>query len=207
MLPKNWKKEILSIPNLLSLFRLFLIPVYILLYLRAIRTNCITDFYVTAGILAVSSLTDMIDGKIARRFNMVTTVGKALDPIADKLTQLAVIICLCVKYPVLWLLVMLFVVKESYQLIAMLLFMRKGLMLNGAKLSGKISTTVMFTTMILMVLLPSLSHTTVAIITAVNCLVMLVAFIDYAHSYATGNHIIPIPDTENNPQNSTDSAK
>ena len=60
---RDWKKEIFSIPNILSLFRLLLIPVYTVLFLRAERP---ADYWWAAGILAVSTLTDMIDGKIAR---------------------------------------------------------------------------------------------------------------------------------------------
>ena len=78
---KDWKKEVFTIPNLLSLFRLALIPVYIYIYLGATETYQ----YITAGtIMAVSCLTDLIDGKVARRFNMVSTLGKILDPLADK---------------------------------------------------------------------------------------------------------------------------
>lgn len=63
---KDWKKEVFTIPNLLSLFRLALIPVYIYIYLGATETYQ----YITAGtIMAVSCLTDLIDGKVARRFN------------------------------------------------------------------------------------------------------------------------------------------
>ena len=90
MLIKNWKKEILSIPNLLSLFRLALIPVYITVYLNATEPS---HYYLSAGILAVSCLTDLIDGKIARRFNMSTTLGILLDPVADKATQFTLILC------------------------------------------------------------------------------------------------------------------
>ena len=79
---KDWKKEVFTIPNLLSLFRLALIPVYIYIYLGATETYQ----YITAGtIMAVSCLTDLIDGKVARRFNMVSTLGKILDPLADKI--------------------------------------------------------------------------------------------------------------------------
>ena len=91
MLIKNWKKEIFSIPNLLSFFRLALIPVYAYIYLNATQMHQ----YVLAGtIMAVSCLTDMIDGKIARHFNMIPTVGKILDPIADKMTQFTLTLCL-----------------------------------------------------------------------------------------------------------------
>ena len=62
MVIKDWKKDILTIPNLLSLFRLVLIPVYIVIYLNAKNA---ADYYIAGGILAVSCLTDAIDGKIA----------------------------------------------------------------------------------------------------------------------------------------------
>ena len=109
MLIKDWKKDLFTIPNLLSLFRLVLIPVYVVIYLNAQDD---TDHYIAAGILAVSCLTDAIDGKIARHFNMISTVGKILDPIADKATQFTLIVCLAIRNPVLWILVCLFFIKE-----------------------------------------------------------------------------------------------
>ena len=58
------------------------------------------DYWWAAGILAVSTLTDMVDGKIARRFHMVTNLGKILDPVADKATQCTLLVCLAVRHPV-----------------------------------------------------------------------------------------------------------
>ena len=120
---KNWKKEIVTIPNLLSLFRILLIPVYMLIYLNAATME---NYAVAAAILAVSCLTDMIDGKIARKFNMISTLGKILDPLADKATQFTLIICLSVKHPVLWALIALFIIKEGFQLIACIVTLRHG---------------------------------------------------------------------------------
>lgn len=180
MFIKDWKKEICTIPNILSLFRLILIPVYVMIYLNA-RDN--TDYFVAAAILAVSCLTDLIDGKIARHFNMISTLGKILDPVADKATQFTLILCLALKYPILWYMVGLFVVKESFQLIAGGLRMRKGRMLKGALISGKICTTVLFVSLIVMVLIPQLDPTVVNIITIVDTLFMLVSFGDYAMAY------------------------
>ena len=180
MFIKNWKKEILTIPNLLSMFRLLLIPVYIVLYLKAREP---ADYFLAAAILAVSCLTDMIDGKIARQFNLITTVGKILDPLADKATQFSLILCLALKYPVLWYLVVLFVIKESFMLIAGGIRLKKGKMLKGALLSGKICTTVLFVSLILMVLLPNLSSFVVNTIAIVDTLFMLFAFADYALAY------------------------
>ena len=180
MLMKDWKKELFTIPNLLSLFRLLLIPVYVIIYLNAKEYS---DFFLAAAILAVSCLTDLIDGKIARHFNMVSTVGKILDPLADKATQFALILCLAIKYPVLLFLVVLFFIKELFQLIAGIINLRKGKMLKGALLTGKICTTVLFVSLILMVMLPQLSYNTVILLTVVDIFVLLVSFTDYLCTY------------------------
>ncbi len=177
---KDWKKEIWTIPNLLSLFRLILIPVYVLIYLKADTTS---DYYIAAGILAVSCLTDLIDGKIARHFNMITTLGKLLDPLADKATQFTLILCLALKHPILWLLVSLFVVKESYQVIAMGIRYKHGKMLKGALISGKVCTTILFISLIFMVMIPNMSSATVHIITLVDIIFMVIAFIEYVVTY------------------------
>ena len=180
MLMKDWKKELFTIPNLLSLFRLLLIPVYVIIYLNAKEYS---DFFLAAAILAVSCLTDLIDGKIARHFNMVSTVGKILDPLADKATQFALILCLAIKYPMLLFLVVLFFIKELFQLIAGIINLRKGKMLKGALLTGKICTTVLFVSLILMVMLPQLSYNTVILLTVVDIFVLLVSFTDYLCTY------------------------
>lgn len=180
MFMKDWKKEILTIPNLLSLFRLVLIPVYVIIYLNA-REN--TDYYIAAGILAVSCLTDLIDGKIARHFNMISNVGKILDPLADKATQFTLILCLSLKYPILWYLVGLFVVKESFQLIAGGINLRRGKMLKGALMSGKICTTVLFISLIIMIMVPNLPAVFVNVTAIIDVIFMLISFIDYLITY------------------------
>ena len=180
MFIKNWKKEILTIPNLLSLFRLVLIPVYVAIYLNA---QDVTDYYLAAGILAISCLTDMIDGKIARHFNMISSFGKILDPLADKATQFTLIICLAIKYNVLWYLVALFVLKESFQLIAGGIRLRKGIILKGALISGKICTTVLFLSLIIMVMIPDLKIEIINLIAFVDAIFMVTAFIHYIIAY------------------------
>jgi cardiolipin synthase len=182
MFIKDWKKDICSIPNLLSLLRLILIPVYITIYLNAREA---ADYYLAAGILAVSCLTDLIDGKIARHFNMITSLGKVLDPLADKLTQFALILCLALKVEssLLWYLIGLFVLKESFQLIAGGIRLRKGIMLKGALFSGKICTTILFVSLIAMVMMPDMPLKTVNFITVVDAVFLLIAFVHYAVAY------------------------
>lgn len=182
MFIKDWKKDICSIPNLLSLLRLILIPVYVIIYLNA---QDATDHYLAAGILAVSCLTDLIDGKIARHFNLITALGKVLDPLADKLTQFSLILCLALKAEssLLWYLIGLFVLKELFQLVAGCIRLRKGIMLKGALLSGKISTTILFVSLILMVMMPNMPLKTINIITIVDAIFLLVAFVHYVVAY------------------------
>lgn len=181
MFIKDWKKEVFTIPNLLSMFRLVLIPVYIVIYLNAENA---TDYYIAGGILAVSCLTDLIDGQIARRFNMITNLGKFLDPLADKLTQFALILCLAMRYNFLWYVVALFFVKESFQLVAGgCRLLRKRKMLKGALISGKICTTILFISLIVMVLFPTIPETAVKIIAIVDSVFLLIAFADYLIAY------------------------
>ena len=182
MVIKDWKKEIMTIPNMLSLFRLVLIPVYVVIYLNATAP---VHYYIAGGILAVSCLTDLIDGQIARRFNMISTVGKVLDPFADKLTQFTLAVCLAVQYPIVWAMVILIFVKEIFQLIAGIVVFRRGRMLKGALIAGKVCTTVLFVSLIVMVLTPPqyLSNTVVSIVTAVDVVFLLISFVSYARAY------------------------
>ena len=182
MFIKDWKKDICSIPNLLSLLRLVLIPVYVTIYLNARNAM---DYYLAAGILAVSCLTDLIDGKIARHFNMITSLGKVLDPLADKLTQFTLILCLALtaESSLLWYLIGLFVLKESFQLIAGSIRLRKGIMLKGALLSGKVCTTILFVSLIIMVMMPDMPVKAVNIITIVDAVFLLIAVVHYAVAY------------------------
>lgn len=180
MFIKDWKKEILTIPNLLSLFRLVLIPVYVYIYLNAERDS---EYMLAGIIMAVSCITDMVDGKIARHFNMISHVGKVLDPLADKFTQLALILCLSAKYPILYPVLALFLAKEIFQLIVFIVHIRKGQALDGALMAGKICTTVMFVSLIALVLFPHMNEIAVDIIVLVDAAFLLNSFICYVLAY------------------------
>lgn len=176
MFIKNWKQELFSIPNLLSMFRLILIPVYIYIYRNATRQE---DYYLAGAILAVSCLTDLVDGFVARHFNMITTLGKLLDPLADKMTQLALTICLSMRYPILRPVLVLFLVKEFFQLFAAIVNFRKGKALDGALMAGKVCTTVLFLSMITLVLFPDLNPRIVDLIAVTDAAFLTFAFVRY----------------------------
>ena len=180
MFIKNWKKDIFTIPNVLSLFRLLLIPVYAAVYLTATENY---QFILAGVILAVSCLTDMIDGKIARKYNMITNLGKVLDPLADKLTQLTLTICLSMKYPVLYPVLGLFVIKELFQLVLGVVFLRRGKMLPGALMAGKVCTTVLFVSLIALVLMPNMNPVAVQVIAGIDAVFLTFSFVSYVMAY------------------------
>ena len=196
MIIKDWKKDILTIPNLLSVFRLMLIPVYVVIYLNATEP---VHYYIAGGILAVSCMTDLIDGMIARHFNMISTLGKFLDPLADKATQFTLAICLAITYPIIWVMVVLIFVKELFQLIAGIVAFRHGQILKGALMSGNICTTVLFISLIFMVMAAAaeLSSTTVYIITGIDVVFLMIAFFDYARTYYKHTPMLQSIDQEN----------
>lgn len=174
------KKEVFTIPNFLSLFRLILIPVYMNIYLHAVSSR---DYILAGSILAISCLTDLADGFIARHFHMISTVGKILDPIADKATQFTLTLCLAIHYPVLWMVMAVFIVKELFQLIAGIIHLRKGKILPGALMEGKICTTVFFVSLIALVLMPDISKKAAAVIALINVFFLLLSFIGYVRAY------------------------
>ena len=180
MFIKDWKKEIFTIPNLLSLFRLILIPVYMVIYLNATEPH---QYFIAGSILAVSCLTDMIDGKIARHYNMISTVGKILDPVADKITQFTLTLCLSLKHPPLRPVLLLFIIKEVFQLVAGLVNLRKGKMLPGALLAGKVCTTILFVSLIALVLFPDLPPAVVNLVALIDTVFLVISFVSYILAY------------------------
>ena len=172
----NWKKDLFTIPNLLSLFRLALIPVYMTIYLDG-------HYYPAGAILALSCLTDLLDGWIARRFGLVTEVGKLLDPLADKVTQLSLAVCLSLRYPIMEPVVLLLTAKEAFQLAAGLFQLRRGKVLSHGLLTGKVCTAVLFLSLTALVLLPEMWAGMVNLLALADLAVLSVAFLSYVHAY------------------------
>lgn len=179
------KKEILTIPNLLSVFRLILIPVYVYIYLHAEK---ISDYCIAAGVFVLSALTDMADGIIARKFNMISRVGKVLDPIADKATQGVLMVCLGLKYKNMLMLFFLFVIKEGFMAIMGIVNLKHEKMLDGAKMSGKVCTTVLFVCMTIIMLFPNIPPSTVNFLIIISAFFMVVSLISYFVTYLKKNN-------------------
>jgi len=145
-----FRGKILTIPNALSFSRLLMIPWFVWEYL--VQENSTG----TALILLLSGFTDTIDGMIARRFNMVSNLGKALDPVADKLTQISMIACLVIRFRHMWAVLGILVVKELFVLITSLLSIHKTNEVLSADWHGKLTTTALYAVMIAHLLLPAM---------------------------------------------------
>lgn len=177
---KNFVKEYLSIPNLLGYFRLILVPVYLYIYLNAETTH---DYYTAAFIMFLSFLSDFIDGKIARRFNMITEFGKILDPVADKITQLVLALSFAFRYPVVRILLIIFVIKELTMGIVGLYMMKHNYRMNGAHMHGKICTALLDFTMFIFLLVPEVPADYSMLLTVLCIISMIVSLILYLKMY------------------------
>ena len=135
------RKSVLNIPNCLSLLRIAMIPLIVWLY-------CTKACYGWALIvLILSGITDVADGIIARRCDMVTDFGKAMDPVADKLTQLATLGCLLTRFHHMWMPLFLLTMKELFTGIMSLYAVKKPGRVKGADWHGKLSTVMLYTVM------------------------------------------------------------
>ncbi len=149
---KDLFKGCLTIPNLLSVIRIILIPVFAVLFLG--------DQQIAALIvLAVSGLTDLFDGKIARRFNQVSALGKILDPVADKLTQITIAVILFILFRNAestlinafgWVFLV-FLIKEAVMVIGGLVMLIMNIRPGAAEMPGKVATAAFYGIMILII--------------------------------------------------------
>ena len=139
----NYQKKIITIPNILSVVRLCLIPVIVWLYLGQ------KDYIMTGIFVLFSGLTDIVDGYIARKFNMISDVGKVLDPVADKATQAVVLILLVIHNNLMLIPICVLAVKEIFMLITGYMIIKKCDIVLGAEWHGKAATVLLSFTMAL----------------------------------------------------------
>ena len=156
------------------MFRLALIPLIVWFYLG------FENPILTAVAVVVSGLTDVIDGYVARRFNMVTDVGKALDPFADKLTQIALLACLVSRFPLLVFPLCLMVVKEGVSLALRSVIYKMTGEVRCALWHGKANTVLLYTTMFVHIVWYDIPYDLTCIsIGACMCL-MVISFVLYS---------------------------
>lgn len=186
----NWN----TIPNWLCFLRIALIPVFSVLFIK--------EYYIAAFLLMIiAAVTDLLDGRIARKYNMVSNLGKILDPIADKLSQIAIVIILLVKFwtsfPMLKYVLFLFIFKELLMVCGGALLMAKGMRPVAAEIWGKVATTVFYVFMIVIIAIGpqgaliripffaswELSNTVVMIMVVISALLAFASLFGYAPGF------------------------
>lgn len=177
-----YKNKIITIPNILSLFRILLLPLFVTLYLQA-ETNL--EFLRSTIILAISALTDLVDGKIARKFNMISELGKVLDPIADKLTHITIAFCLCWRFPQMLYVLILLVIKElSMMFMALYGTFRKNKKIwDSAQWFGKVCTAIVFVVFIALVLFPNMPAVVANILMTISAVGLTGSMVLYIHMF------------------------
>ena len=177
------RKDIVNIPNSLSVVRILLIPLFVVLYLGKDPAA----YGIWPGlILAVSGLTDMLDGIIARKFNQITALGQILDPIADKLTQATVVVCIAIVNRQNWTLIPLvcvFICKEAIMALGSLKLFRMGARPTAAMWFGKMGTAVFYIIMFLIIIFPNIPDWVITSMVALVALLMMFVLVRYGMVY------------------------
>ena len=177
------KNDIITIPNIISLFRLFLIPVIVWLYCA------VNDYYLAVGIVVLSGFSDVVDGFIARKFNMVSDFGKFLDPLADWLTQFALVICLVFKYDLMWILLMLFIIRQIAMFVAGLIVFKKTDAVHSSRWYGKANTVVLYTVMLVLFLVPNIKLEIANLMISISGFTLVASLVLYVCYYYKLFHI------------------
>lgn len=183
----KYQKRIFTVPNLLTLVRLLLIPLFIWLYCGR------KDADWSAAVLIASGLSDVLDGVLARRFDMESNLGRVLDPLADKLGQAAMCFAMIVRYPIMFWLLIFFAVKELAMAVLGWFYMRRTGVVNSARWYGKATTIVQFSVMLSLILLPRISdysaHVLISLCMATHALSLVSYVIFYIRSLCNPEHV------------------
>lgn len=169
----KYQNKILTIPNILSFFRLCLIPVLIWLYISK------KDYLSTLLVLLLSGLTDIVDGIVARKCNMISDFGKIFDPVADKLTQMAMLFCLVSRFNYMLIPLVILVIKELISGITSLISFKSANEVKGAVWHGKLTTVTLYSVIAIHLIWFNISKTISLILVGISIGIMLMSFIMY----------------------------
>lgn len=169
-----------QIPNILSVIRLLCIPVFVLLFNQGHRLTA-------AGVFCGASLTDVVDGYLARKNNWVTNIGKILDPLADKLMQFTVLLCLTISFRALdsayhtiaLIVLILFTLKELAMLAGAIVVLRVKRNVVASVWYGKLATVIFFVITITMILGPNSFPLGVVLCTLLVCTILFALIMYY----------------------------
>lgn len=169
------------VPNMITSLRFFLIPIFIAVFYSSSENSLL---YATL-IFALAGITDMLDGYIARKYDLITKLGKALDPLADKLMQLTVLITFTTKgYIPLWAITIIGI-KEVLMIIGgLILYHGKSKVAISANVFGKLATVVFYVTIFTIAFITkNASHPISLALIIATVIITITAFINYFISF------------------------
>ena len=170
---RNKNKQIFTVPNVLSAFRILLVPVIVWLYCWK------GDYPLTAFVLVLSGITDIADGFIARHFRMVSDLGKVLDPIADKLTQAAALACLLTRFQAVWWPLGMMVFKETVMTVMGLLVIHRTKTVYSSAWHGKLATVVLYAIIFIHIIWYGIPQTVSVLLAGLGTACILLSLILY----------------------------
>ena len=176
----SWKfrpRDLVTVPNLITYVRFLLVPPFVYFFLK--------ENYIAAGIMiGLSGLSDCFDGFFSRKLNQVTSLGKILDPIADKVTLIAVAVCMLIYMPAILPIMLVLVVKEFLMLLGGFVLLIKKIAPPPANIFGKVATLVFYFTICIIIFLKAVFQieimSLIVIGSVIVALTMLVALVQYA---------------------------
>lgn len=177
---KGFWREYFSIPNLMGYFRIALVGVYMYFFYNSLNGGI---YWPVIATIVLSGITDFFDGKVARKFNMVTEWGKVLDPIADKITIGAIILSLTFKYRIVMAMVVLYIVKEGFMGIVGLYSIKKGHKVEGAMWYGKVCTFGTYVILIALLLFPDMPDAAINTLVIADSALMIFTLANYVIYY------------------------
>ena len=173
--------DLKAIPNILCYFRILMVPLFLYIYYNATHPY---EYCLAAMVIIAAGLTDFFDGRIARKYNMITDLGRIIDPVADKLMQFAMLIALIYSVKNMYILVIYLIIKEVTLALAGLIAMNTiKRRLNGAKWYGKVCTAVLYVIMLVLVAFPQLDIHIQNIMLIICAAAITLSFIMYAGLY------------------------
>lgn len=153
-----------------------MIPVIVWLY-------CFQKNYLwTTVIFIISGLTDIVDGFIARKFDMISDFGKAFDPVADKLTQIAVLFCLVTRFPLMLIPLVILIIKEVLAAIMNMITLKKAGFVVAAVWHGKVNTVLIYSMMFIHIVWFNIPRTISNVLILVCIVMMLISSVLYTKS-------------------------
>lgn len=171
------RDAVFTIPNIISFTRILLIIPFIVFFLLG-------NYLIAFSFILLSGISDCLDGYLARKLNQISDLGKLLDPVADKLTLISVVICMGVLIPEILPIAIVLVIKDILMLVGGFYLLKKEIIPPPAKWYGKVATVIFYVSVVTIVFFKGFLEYEVYLLTiillGITFVVMMFALIKYA---------------------------